>query len=190
MSVLQTLWLPILLSAVFVFFVSSLLHMLPLPWHKFDYKPLPDEEKFAELIRAQNVSDGDYMLPYCRSGKQRSAPEFQARLARGPIGLLTITGGGAMMGRSLALWSIYVVVISYFAAYVAAHALAPTALLSVHARPLRFTFLAAFLGYGGALWQGYIWYRRPFGSTFRNTIDAVIYAAVTAATFNWLWPKL
>ena len=37
---LAALWLPILLSAVIVFVVSSILHMA-LPFHKNDYRQLP-----------------------------------------------------------------------------------------------------------------------------------------------------
>ena len=33
------LWLPVVLSAVIVFVVSSIIHT-PLPWHKSDYPPL------------------------------------------------------------------------------------------------------------------------------------------------------
>jgi len=37
---LSSLWLPILLSSVFVFLVSSLIHMAT-PWHKGEYPKLP-----------------------------------------------------------------------------------------------------------------------------------------------------
>ena len=46
MMSLAALWLPILLSAVFVFVVSSILHMV-LPIHRSDFKKLPDEDKSA-----------------------------------------------------------------------------------------------------------------------------------------------
>ncbi|HEX7420299.1 MAG TPA: hypothetical protein VF505_10460 [Thermoanaerobaculia bacterium] len=36
MTALTALWLPILLSALFVFIVSSIIHMAPL-WHKNDF---------------------------------------------------------------------------------------------------------------------------------------------------------
>ena len=39
---LMDLWLPILLSAVFVFVASSIIHMA-IPIHKGDYKRLPGE---------------------------------------------------------------------------------------------------------------------------------------------------
>ena len=41
------LWLPIVVAAVFIFFVSFVLHMV-LPWHKGDYKKLPAEDEIRD----------------------------------------------------------------------------------------------------------------------------------------------
>ena len=51
MTDLLSLWLPILLSAVAVFVVSSVLHMAT-PWHKSDARRLPEEEKVMDALRA------------------------------------------------------------------------------------------------------------------------------------------
>ncbi len=50
MVYLTALWLPIVLSAVFVFIVSSIIHMV-LPYHRSDYKKLPNEESLLDAIR-------------------------------------------------------------------------------------------------------------------------------------------
>ena len=50
MAFLADLWLPILLSAVFVFVASSVLHMV-LPIHKGDYKKPPGEDAVLESMR-------------------------------------------------------------------------------------------------------------------------------------------
>ena len=44
------LWLPILLSAVFVFIVSSIIHMTPL-WHKNDYPAMPNQDQVTAALR-------------------------------------------------------------------------------------------------------------------------------------------
>jgi hypothetical protein len=44
-----SLWLPILLSAVVVFILSSIIHMA-LKYHNSDYKRLSDEDKVMELV--------------------------------------------------------------------------------------------------------------------------------------------
>ena len=72
---LVDLWLPILLSAVFVFVVSSILHML-IPIHKGDFKKMPGEEKVLEEMRAQGVQPGSYMFPYVGSPKEMCSPEM------------------------------------------------------------------------------------------------------------------
>jgi len=50
MEFLSELWLPILLSAVFVFLVSSVLHML-IPIHCGDHDRLPDEDAMLAALR-------------------------------------------------------------------------------------------------------------------------------------------
>lgn len=62
MEFLAALWLPILLSAVFVFVASSVLHMI-LPVHRNDAKPLPEEDEFCANLNAQNVEPGEYFFP-------------------------------------------------------------------------------------------------------------------------------
>ena len=47
----------------------------------------------------------------------------------------------------------------------------------------------AFAGYGLALLQNSIWWRRAWGATLRSVFDALIYAALTAGTMGWLWPS-
>ena len=63
MVALSALWLPIILSAVIVFIASSIFHMV-LPFHRSDYKKLPDEEKVTAAIRGAGVTPGLYMFPH------------------------------------------------------------------------------------------------------------------------------
>ncbi len=64
MVTLQMLWLPILISALFVFVVSSLIHMF-LPWHKKDYRKVPDEDKVMDALRPLNIPQGDVYGAAC-----------------------------------------------------------------------------------------------------------------------------
>ncbi len=57
MPPLSALWLPILLSAVIVFVASSIMHMA-LPYHRNDYKKLPDEDKVLPALRAPDCNAG------------------------------------------------------------------------------------------------------------------------------------
>ena len=53
---LAALWLPIILAAVIVFIASSILHMV-LPYHRGDYKKLPDEDKVSAALRDAGVTN-------------------------------------------------------------------------------------------------------------------------------------
>jgi hypothetical protein len=187
MSVLHLLWLPILLSAVFVFVASALIHMILFFWHKSDYSKLPEEDKIMDALRPFAIPPGDYMIPNCSGSAEMKTAAFQEKLKKGPVLMATVMPNGMYsVGRSLVLWFIYVLVVSYFAAYVTAHALP---VWTGHRNICRFAGISAFLAYTGALWQMSIWYRRSWCTTIKTTIDGLIYAGITAATFGWLWPR-
>ncbi len=186
MTLLSALWLPILLAAVFVFVASSLIHTLS-PWHKSDYPGVPNEDKVMEALRPFAIPRGDYMMPRPSSRQDLRSPEFAEKRKKGPVMVFTVMPNDSMgMGRNLLLWFLYCAAVGLFAAYVAGRALPPGApYLSV----FRFAGVAAFLGYAVALWQMSIWYYRAWSTTFKATVDGLIYALLTAGTFGWLWPR-
>ena len=183
MQVLLGLWLPILASAVFVFVVSCIIHMA-LPWHKGDYRKIPSEDQVMDALRPLNIPPGDYMVPRCESMKEMRTPEAKAKRQRGPVFVATFMSGEMAMGKSMFLWFVYLLVISYFAGYVGAHASYGSP-VAIHSR--RIIGITAFLGYGGALCQASIWMQRSWCATIRSLIDSLVYAVVTAAAFAWLW---
>jgi hypothetical protein len=180
-----SLWLPILLSSVFVFAVSSLIHML-LGYHNTDFSQLPKEDQILESLSKFDLPPGEYVLPWSNCGKDLGKAEFKAQLERGPAGFLTVFPRGPLtMGKSLALWFLYSAVVGIFAAYIAGRALGPGA---PYLHVFRFAGCTAFAGYSLALLQNSIWYRRPWLSTTKSIFDGLVYALVTAGTFGWLWP--
>jgi len=185
MTGLHVLWLPILLSSVIVFVASSLIHMA-LPWHGNDYPKMPNEEKAMDALRPLAIPPGDYMVPRPSSRGDLRSPEFLEKVNKGPVMVLTVMPNGMMsMGRSLVLWFLYLIVVGIFSAYVTGRAL-PAGASFRHV--FRFAGTVAFLGYSMALWQMSIWYRRAWSITIKATVDGLIYALLTAATFGWLWP--
>lgn len=185
MTGLSTLLLPILLSAVLVFLASSVIHMMT-PWHKNDYRKVPGEDKLRDAIRPLEIPPGDYVVPRPSSTEEMRSPEFIEKYKQGPNLVLTVLPtGGWSMGRNLALWFLYCVVVGTFAAYVAGRALPPGA---TYLEVFRFVGCVAFVGYSLALWQMSIWYHRALGTTIRSTIDGLIYALLTAGVFGWRWP--
>lgn len=184
---LASLWLPIVLSAVFVFVVSSVIHMF-LNWHANDVAGVPNEDAVRQALGPMNIPPGDYMVPHCSSMAAMKSPEFNEKLVKGPVISMTVMPSGPMnMGKSLSLWFVYSLVVSLFAGYVASRALGAGAhqYLSV----FRFAGATAFAGYGLGLLQNSIWWGRKWSSTIKSVVDGLIYACVTAGTFGWLWPQ-
>jgi hypothetical protein len=186
MTSIIALWLPILLSAVIVFVASSIVHMA-LPWHKNDYRKLPEEDKFMEVVRPLAIPPGDYMVPRAGSMAAMKTPEFMEKWKKGPVAMMTVLPNGEInMGRSLVLWFLFSVIISFFSAYVAGrHLPAGTHYLKI----FQMVGATTFMGYAMGLWQNSIWYGRSWATTMKSTIDSLIYAMLTAGTFGWLWPK-
>jgi hypothetical protein len=186
MTGLLALWLPILLSAVAVFVVSSIIHMAS-PWHKNDYPRLSQEDRLRDALRPFGLPPGDFMIPRAASRADLSSPEFNEKLRSGPVLLMTVMPNGPMsMGRNLGLWFVYCLIVSVFAAYIAGRALAPGA---AGLQVLRFAGATAFIAYAVALWQMSIWYRRAWKTTMKATVDGLIYALCTGALLAWLWPR-
>jgi hypothetical protein len=185
MTELSSLVLPMVLSAVFVFIASSIIHMVS-PWHKSDYPKIPNEDRAREALRALAIPPGDYMIPRPSSRADLRSAEFAAKIHAGPVVILTVMPNGPMpMLRNMGLWFVYCLAVSLFAAYIAGRALGPGV---EYLEVFRFAGATAFIGYAVALWQMSIWYRRSWTTTLKATIDGLIYACLTAGTMGWLWP--
>ena len=180
------LWLPILLSAVIVFVVSSIIHMAS-PWHKNDYSKMPNEDQVRNALRPLAIPPGDYMIPRPANSQEMKSPEFVEKLRQGPNMVVTVMPTGPFsMRNNLIQWFLYTLVVSALAAYVAGRALPPG---SPYLSAFRFVGVTAFIAYSVALWQMSIWYRRSWSNTAKATVDGLIYALLTAGTFGWLWPR-
>ncbi|MFQ5889511.1 MAG: hypothetical protein ACE5JR_05610 [Gemmatimonadota bacterium] len=184
---LGSLWLPIILSAVIVFFAAFALHTI-VPHHRTDYSKAPDEEALLEALRSQGIGRGQYHFPHVSSPAEMKDPAYVEKAERGPMGLLYVmepTVGPS--GKQLGLYFVYCVGVSVFAGYLAGATLpAGAAYLSV----FRVVGTAAILGYAGALFSDAIWFGHTWSSTWKHVIDGVIYGLLTAGTFGWLWPAV
>jgi hypothetical protein len=184
MDFLAALWLPILLSAVIVFIASSIIHMA-LPYHKGDYRQLPEEEKLLAAMRPMGLQRGLYVFPYC-THKDMKSPAIQEKYKQGPVGTLTVfRSGPPAMGKFMGLWFGYCLIISFFIAYLTAHTVAPGA---SYRAVFRVAGTAGFMAYGlGTLSNG-IWKGQPWSMVIKESVDGLIYGLLTAGTFGWLWP--
>jgi hypothetical protein len=183
---LTELWMPLAAAAVLVFVASSIIHMA-LPYHRADYKRLPNEDEVADAIRRGGAGTGYYTIPWCSSMKESSTPEFQEKYRRGPVALIAkLPDGMPNMGKFLGLWFVQCVIVSLFAVYVTSRTLGAG---SDYLMVFRVAGTVAFAGYGLGNITDSIWRGQPWSNTFRALFDALVYAGVTGGTCGWLWPR-
>jgi hypothetical protein len=182
---LSALWMPILVSAVFVFIALSIIHAL-LGWHKADMTMVPGEDKVMETLRGVNVQPGDYRFPFSNSVAEMKTPAWDERMKQGPVGIMSIQPSGPInMGKLFGLWFVYTLFIGVIVAYV-------TGITGARGAPFFEVFrvggAVAFCCYVVAHWQNWIWWGKSTRFTVTNSLDGIIYALITGVTFGWLWP--
>jgi hypothetical protein len=175
------LWLPILVSAIIVFVVSARVWMV-LPWHRSDFRKLPEEEPLRGIM--QGLGAGCYTVPFCTDPAELKDETVQQKYIEGPLAFITIGQNGLpRMGPKLAASFGYYVAVGIACAYMVSRTLsAGTPYLEV----FRIAGTTAFLAYGIAYVQDSIWFSRPWSLTAKNVLDALIYALLTGGAFGWL----
>lgn len=182
---LAALWLPIVLSAVIVFVASSIMHTV-LPYHRSDYRRLPDEEKTLTALRGAGLTRGLYIFPFA-THKEMKTPAMQEKYKQGPVGTMTVfPSGPPFMPKFLGLWFAYCLIIGFFVAYLTGHTVASGANYLV---VFRVAGTAAFLGYGLGHISDSIWKGQTWSSTIKEVVDGLVYGLLTAGAFGWLWPR-
>jgi hypothetical protein len=186
MNAVLSLWLPILLSAVAVFIISSLVHML-LKVHASDYGSLSNEDAIRDAIRAGNPAPGRYVIPKCGEMKDMATEAMKRKYAEGPVGHITLLPNGQPnMGKYLGMWFLLCVLVSAVVAILASRLIPMNHGAARGAA--KFAAIVSFIAYGFGTFQESIWTGRPWSQTIKYLFDAALYAAGTGAVFYWLWP--
>lgn len=184
MAFLAQLWLPIVVSAVLVFFASAAFHML-VPFRQREWRRLPGEEAVRAALR--QAPPGLYGFPLPADPGARGKPEALARWAEGPSGWLAVVPPGPIdMGRNLGLSLLLNLAVSALAAYLAFHALGAGA---PYRSVFRLVGTVGFLAYGAGAPYEAIWFWRPWRSSAMTLVEALGYGLLMAGTFGWLWPR-
>lgn len=179
------LWLAILASGVFSWIASAVIHMV-IKYHNSDYKKLNNEDEVSRAIDAGKTPVGFYTLPHCADFKEMNDPEVQQRFKGGPIAIITIMQNGLPpMAKLLTQQLLFFIMGSLFIGYVGTLGLTSVA---DSAAIFRMLFVTGFICYGWAAIPYSIWFGHPWAVTVKYLADALIYSAVTAMTFVWLWP--
>jgi hypothetical protein len=181
----SALLVPALVATVLVFIASSVIHMV-LKLHNPDYRKLANEDEVAAALRKNTGTPGQYVIPHCQDSKQMATPEMQKKYQDGPIAVVYIGHNGPIkLGPFLVKWVAYSLIVSLLAGYLAQATLAPGT-----------PYLKVFQVVGAAAWLAYswqspsdsIWKQKPWSVTLRGMFDGLVYAALTAGSFAWLWP--
>ncbi len=175
-----SLTLPIVLSAVALFFASFLSWMV-LKLHEKDWSKLKNEDELMEALKKCEIPEGSYMFPCAGSQAEMQSEAFQQRYAAGPRGILTILPR-TNFGQNLALNFTFFLAASFGLGLLASMAFQRGAAdVSVFA----FVFVAAYMTFLTAMVPQAIWFRARIVG---HVIESAAYAAVTAVVFTLLWP--
>ena len=186
MNAFLSLWLPILLSAVVVFVISSLIHMV-FKWHAGDYSALANEDAVRAAINAGNPKPGRYVVPHCKDMTDMGGEAMKRKYAEGPVGHFTLgPRGQPNMGKYLGQWFLLCLVVSVVAAFVV------TQIFGIHPERARaaskLVGAVSFVAYGFGTLQESIWMMRPWSASAKYLLDSALYAVGSALVFYWLWP--
>jgi hypothetical protein len=175
-----SLWLPILISGVALFFASWAAWML-LPHHKGEWQGLPNEEQVLGALR--DVPPGQYMYPYACKPEDWKNEEFKRRVEAGPRGTLTTWKQPPNMAVNMLCTFLFFLAANFVIGYLTGIALDPG---ESFAKVFRFVGTAGILTYGTANILNGIWFGRKMVA---DIIDGIVYGLITGLIFAAMWPN-
>lgn len=181
---LVSLWLPILLSAVVVWFVSTILGS-PALHHKNDFIALPDEDGFMDDLRKRGIRPGNYLIPDFRSRAAMESEKVKQALEQGPVGHLSLWRAPITLGDKMIATLVVHIVVSALIAYLAGVALPNPA---PFAKVFQVVATAGILAYSFAFIPNCIWHGSYTRTIVFRIVDGILYALITGAIFAWRWP--
>jgi hypothetical protein len=178
---IQSMWLPIIASAVMVWIMSALIWTV-LPWHKKDFAKTGDEEAVRAALKG--LQPGTYSLPHCADHSAFNDPDMQRKMEEGPQAFITVIPSGLpKMGGKMALSFVNSLVVGMLCAYMVTRTLGADA---EYLAVFRISGTVAFIAYGYAFVMDSVWFGRPWGHTAKSMFDALLYGLLTGGAFGWL----
>jgi hypothetical protein len=180
-----SLWLQVLIVSVATFVLSALFWVVA-PWHKTEFKRLPDEDAIRKLLNAQGVGEGQWRIPYCATKDEATSPAHLAKIASGPVGIFQIEKpGGSTMGPRLIKSFVLYFFIALFTATMLRHSVVSGAAW----RPVfHLAFGISFASHAIGHVQDAIWFSKSWRRVLFQALDSFVYALATAAIFAAMWP--
>lgn len=190
MSLLLSLWLPILLSALAVWILSTILS-LPFFHHKHDWVGLPgaQEDALMDAIRNIAIAPGNYLFPDFRTRAQMESAKVKQAHASGPVGHLSLWRTPMTMGATLTGTLLVYLIVSTLIAYLASVALPmPPAKSPDFAKVFQRVGTAGVLAYSFAFIPSDLWFGASKRAIAARIFDGVVCGLITGAIFAWRWP--
>ena len=181
---LLALWLPIVVSGVVLFILSSIFWTLA-PHHKKDIACLPQQDEVLDALRKLDIPQGSYMFPNCEDPKEYKTERFKALYDTGPWGTLNLFPAKPSMVRNMGLTFLYFLVVSIVIAYIAGASRTPGA---------EFGAVFQLVATGGVLvyvlggMMNGLWFGKRLRFFVTDAIDGLVYALATGLIFGLLWP--
>src|SRR5436853_2429438 len=141
---LSSLWLPIILSGVALFF-ASFAAWTQLPHHKGEWKGLPDEEGVMAALRKFHIPPGQYNFPHACNPEEMKTDDYKRRKEAGPSGFLTVWGAWPNMGINMLCTLLFFTIANFVIAYLASSVIPPG---QTFLQVFRFVGTAGILTYG------------------------------------------
>ncbi len=187
MTPLLDLWLPILLSAVIVFFASAFVWMAIPKWHQPDVKVLPDEAAFIGDLKKHTLAPGRYMWPNCGSTEEWKSDAFKDRWKAGPWGTIVIPKAAPVFARNLLVTFSLFLGVSVIVGFLASRAFDGS---EPYFEIFTFCGLACALTYCSMGLPNAAFMMDPLRGMLTCLVDGIVFALLTAGTFAGLWPEL
>lgn len=181
-----SLWLQVVIVAV-VTFIASAIFWTVAPWHKTEFKALPNEDAVRKALHDQGVTDGQWRIPFSENGEDFKKPEFLKRFETGPVGLIQLeTPAPITMGPRLLKTFLFFFVVAFFTAYCLRQA------FPVGAEYMRVFQLAggiSLAAHGFGQIPDNIWFSKSCRRVTLQLIYSVVYALLSAGIFASMWPR-
>ncbi len=186
---LTSLWLPILLSTIAVWFIATILGMA-LPHHKQDWIGIADssgggEDGFMDYLRKSGIKPGNYLFPDFRTSAQLKSAKVEKALAEGPVGHLSVWKTPVTMGDKMIGGFIVYLVVSILIAYLTRVALPGSASF---AKVFQIAGTAGILAYSFSFIPNALWFGAYKRTIVASIFDGIVCGLATGAIFAWRWP--
>jgi hypothetical protein len=180
---LLSLWLPVLVSAVVVFFAGFIAWTV-LPHHRSDWVPVPNEDPLLNAIRGMGLGRGQYVFPHAMTPEGQKAEGAKEKVKEGPVGSLVIWDA-PNMGRSMVQYFVFCLGVSFMVGYVG-YATMPAGV--EYLGVFRVLGTVAFMAYAAAEIPPAIWFGHTWSSVWKSVVDGLVFGLLTGGVFGWLWP--